>query len=96
MDKLQNIPRFSANYTLDPFVDYMVDENHSFYCFRDRFSSELVQRYEEWCYFFLENFSGQEYGFKNEQQRAWFDREYIEIFNEFRQLGLIFQIDLWW
>lgn len=33
---VENVPMFSANYTLDPFVDYMVDELHPYYGFRER------------------------------------------------------------
>lgn len=92
----ENVPMFSANYTLDPFVDYMVDELHPYYGFRGKFSPELIQRYEHWCSFFLDNFTEENHGFCNQDQRAWFDREYIQLANEFRQLGLVFRLDLWW
>lgn len=92
----ENVPVFSANYTLDPFIDYMVDELHPYDGFREKFSPELIHRYEHWCSFFLDNFMYEDHGFSDQDQRAWFDREYIHLANEFRQLGLFFRLDLWW
>lgn len=60
---------------------------------------ELKQRIRDWCIFFTEHASTEEWGLGGEENRRWFDREAVAILNELdRQIGDRFKIalDLWY
>ncbi|MDO5052021.1 MAG: hypothetical protein Q4E05_03905 [Pseudoclavibacter sp.] len=60
---------------------------------------ELKQRLREWCRFFAEHASIEEWSLGGEENRRWFDREAVALLNELdRQIGDRYKVtlDLWY
>lgn len=86
---------FTANYGSWPFNEALNPGDQD-YGYEQKIPAQLKRELRAWALYFQKHFDEVTGQFPTQEHRAKFDRRYIELANELRDVGLNPRLDIWW